>query len=66
MTFLTNRFSRLISLLTSTIFVSGTSSITAILKYWSVNSITVTGDNIIAVLFAFDARSATEKTIIVI
>ena len=32
-TFLTNRFPRLISLLTSAIFVSGTSGITAILKY---------------------------------
>ena len=31
-TFLTNRFSRLISLPTSTIFVSGTSGITAIFK----------------------------------
>ena len=39
MTFLTNRFSRLISLPTSTIFVSGTSGIMAILKYRSVNPI---------------------------
>ena len=37
--FLTNRFSRLISLQTSIIFVSGTSGITAILKYRSVNPI---------------------------
>ena len=36
-TFLTNRFSRLISLLTSDIFVSETSGITAILKNRSVN-----------------------------
>ena len=36
-TFLTNRFPRLIGLPTSTIFVSGTSGITAILKYRSVN-----------------------------
>ena len=35
--FQTNRFPRLISLLTSTIFVLGTSGITAILKYRSVN-----------------------------
>ena len=38
-TFLTNRFPRLISLLTSTIVVSGTSGITAILKYGSVTPI---------------------------
>ena len=38
-TFLTNRFLRLISLPTSTIFVSGTSGITAILKYRGVNPI---------------------------
>ena len=38
-TFLTNRFLRLISLPTSAIFVSGTSGITAILKYRSVNPI---------------------------
>ena len=38
-TFMTNRFSRLISLPTSAIFVSGTSGITAILKYRSVNPI---------------------------
>ena len=38
-TFLTNRFPRLISLSTSTIFVSGTCGITAILKYRSVNPI---------------------------
>ena len=37
--FLTNRFPRLISLPTSTVFVSGTSGITAILKYRSVNPI---------------------------
>ena len=37
MTFLTHRFSSLISLPTTTIFVSGTSGITAILKYRSVN-----------------------------
>ena len=41
-TFLTNRFPRLISLLTSTIFVSGTSGITAILKYRTVNPIVST------------------------
>ena len=40
-TFLTNRLPRLISLPTSTIFVSGTSGITAILKYRSVNPIIV-------------------------
>ena len=40
-TFLTNKFSRLISLPTFTIFVSGTSGITAILKYRSVNPISV-------------------------
>ena len=38
-TFLTNRFPRQISLPTSTVFVSGTSGITAILKYKSVNPI---------------------------
>ena len=38
-TFLINRFPRLISLPTSAIFVLGTSSITAILKYRSVNPI---------------------------
>ena len=38
-TFLTNSFSRLISLPTSTIFVSGTSGITAISKYRSVNPV---------------------------
>ena len=38
-TLLTNRFPRLISLLTSTTFVSGTSGITAILKYRRVNPI---------------------------
>ena len=38
-TFLTNRFPRLISLPTSAIFVSGTSGITAILIYRSVNPI---------------------------
>ena len=38
-TFLTNRFSRLISLPTSTIFVSRTSGIMPILKYRSVNPI---------------------------
>ena len=37
--FLTNRFPRLISLPTSAIFVLGTSGITAILKYRSVNPI---------------------------
>ena len=37
--FLANRFPRLISLATSAIFVSGTSGITAILKYKSVNPI---------------------------
>ena len=41
-TFLTNRFSRLISLLTSTIFVWGSNGITAILKYSSVNPISLT------------------------
>ena len=39
MTFLTNRFPRLISLPTSTVFVSGTSGIMAILRYRSVNPI---------------------------
>ena len=38
-TFLTIRFPRLISLPTSAIFVSGTSGITAILKYRNVNPI---------------------------
>ena len=38
-TFLTNRFPRLINLSTSVIFVSGTSGITAILKFRSVNPI---------------------------
>ena len=38
-TFPTNRFPRLITLPTSAIFVSGTSGITAILKYRSVNPI---------------------------
>ena len=38
-TFLTNRFSRLISLPIFAIFVLRTSDITAILKYWSVNPI---------------------------
>ena len=37
--FQANRFPRLISLPTSAIFVSGTSGITAILKYRSVNPI---------------------------
>ena len=37
--FLTNRFPRLISLPMSAIFVSGTSGITAILKYGRVNPI---------------------------
>ena len=37
-TFLTNRFPRLISLPTSAIFVSGTNGITAILKYRNVNA----------------------------
>ena len=40
--FLANRFPRLISLPTSAIFVSGTSGITAILEYRSVNPIRVT------------------------
>ena len=40
-TFQTNRLTRLISLPTSTIFVSGTSGIEAILKYRSVNPISV-------------------------
>ena len=44
--FLANRFPRLISLPTSAIFVSGTSGITAILKYRSVNPI-------VLVLFLF-------------
>ena len=39
MIFLANWFPRLISLPTSTIFISGTSGITAILKYRSVNPI---------------------------
>ena len=38
-TFVTNRFPRLISLPKSTIFVSGTSVITSILEYGSVNPI---------------------------
>ena len=38
-TFLTNRLPRLISLPTSAFFVSGTSGISAILKYKSVNTI---------------------------
>ena len=38
-TFLTNRFPRLISILTSALFVSGTRGIMAILKYRSVNPI---------------------------
>ena len=38
-TFLANRFRRLISLLTSTIFVSATNGIMSILKYRSVNPI---------------------------
>ena len=46
MVFLANRFSRLISLLTSAIFVSATSGITDILKYRSVNPI-------VLVLFLF-------------
>ena len=36
---LANRFPRLISILTSTIFVSRTSGITSILKYRSVNPV---------------------------
>ena len=40
--FLTNRFPRLISLPMSTIFVSGTSGITVILKYRGVNPIDLT------------------------
>ena len=40
-TFLGNRLPRLISLPTSAIFVSGTSAITAILKYRSVNPIDI-------------------------
>ena len=40
-TFLTNRFPRLISLAMSAIFVSGASGITAILKYGSVNPIII-------------------------
>ena len=44
--FLANRFPRLISLPTTAIFVSGTSGITAILKYRSVNPI-------VLVLFLF-------------
>ena len=44
-TFRTNRFSRLISLPTSNIFASGTSDITTILKYRSVNPIIVTSIN---------------------
>ena len=46
MVFLANRFPRLISLPKSAIFVSGTSGITAILKYRSVNPI-------VLVLFLF-------------
>ena len=41
MVFLANRFPRLIRLPTSTIFVSGTSGITAIFKYRSVNPIVI-------------------------
>ena len=41
-TFLTNWFPRLISLPVSTIFISGTSGIMAILKYRSVNPIQYT------------------------
>ena len=44
LTFLTKRFSRLIILPTSTIFVSGASGITAILKYRRVNPINGSGD----------------------
>ena len=44
-TFMTNRFQKLISLPTSTIFVSGTSGITAILKYRSVDPINHTTVN---------------------
>ena len=39
LTFLTDRFPKLINLPTYTIFVSGTSGIMGILKYRSVNSI---------------------------
>ena len=42
--FLANRFPKLISLPTSAIFVSGTSGITAILKYRSVNPIDIRAD----------------------
>ena len=45
MVFLANKLPRLINLTTSAIFVSGTSGITAILEYRSVNPITlVEGD----------------------
>ena len=47
MVFLANRFPRLIILPTSAIFVSGTSGITAILKYRSVNSVSYTHGNYI-------------------
>ena len=39
MTFLTNRLPTLVSLQMAAIFVSGTSGIKAISKYWSVNPI---------------------------
>ena len=45
-TFLTNWFPRFIDLLTSAIFVSGTSGITAILKYRGVNPISIVYLNI--------------------
>ena len=44
MVFLANRFPKLINILTSTDFVSGTSGITPILKYRSVNPILSTED----------------------
>ena len=55
-TFLTNRFPRLFSLPTSAIYVSATSGITAILKYRSVNPISLS----IKILF-FLIRTYTKK-----
>ena len=48
--FQTNRFLRLISLPTSTIFVSGTSGIMASLKYRNVNPIGLFSSSCIAIL----------------
>ena len=54
MTFLTNRFPRLISLPTSAIFVSGTIGVTAILKYRSVNPISFWQQRVLRILDKFD------------